>query len=194
MAKDKSVEILSLRTFTLNSTKGHCVQIVAKVPTKIPRLLIPEAVAAGCILTDAKEGEDAFDGAEGGIKVGYAQDVRKSLLYIATRRIVEANDPDDFDGGGNPSVEALKAIVGFTVTKKEAQSIYRAYIEYGQQNLEYGLHEDAEKILTVTGASTKAELMELAVEYDIDVEALKGKSITDMRKFMLTKLSAIVAG
>lgn len=186
--ESKSVKMISLRDFTLTSRKGHCAIFEARVPRDVPRILVSEALAAGCALADLNDAPEFNEDAP--LKIGFAPDMRKSMLFIAVSEIVARNDVKEFDGGGNPTVEAIKAIVGFDVSKKDALETYRILIAYKQDNQEYLLHEDAPKAIAVVRAATKAELLELAVENGFSEDVLKGKDIRGMRKFLLSKFAA----
>lgn len=185
------IKMKSLRQFRLASTTGHVVLFKANEVVEVPQAIVPEAMAAGCVPAD---GDGVFHEDLDRAKVEFTGDVRRSMLYLAVKRVVEVNKPADFDGSGTPSITAVESRLGFDVTKPEVLAIYREYQTYVSEGRDFPLHPASENILRVIDAGTKAELIDLAEEFGIDGAKAKGLTVKDLRKLLLVKFDGNPAG
>lgn len=181
--------MLSLRTFRLASTTGNIVLFEAKVPRHVPNIIVPEAMAAGCMPVDADE-IPAFENKERA-KVEFQGDLRRSMVYMAVKAVMDKNDPKQFDGGHVPKHEVISASLGFDVPAKEVREIYQQYTAAAAEGRDYGLHPEAQNVLKVIEADSKAELVELAGEFGLEDKAIKGLTVKEIRKLLLVKLSGV---
>lgn len=184
--------MISLRTFRLETTKGHIVSFVAKEPKFVPDAVVSEAMAAGCVPAD--ESDQPFYDDLSRAHVEFTGDVRKSMLYLAIKSVVDKNDvTKDFDGAGVPKHEAVSAALGFEVFQAEVAAVYQQYLQVLAEDIDFPLHPAAPNIQRVLEAANKAELVELAVEFGNEEKKVKGLSVRDLRKMLLVKLSGVAA-
>lgn len=185
-------QMLSLRKFRLETTTGHVVLFEANTPRFVPDAAVPEAMKAGCV--PAESADIPFYDDLSRAKVEFQGDIRKSMLYLAIRVIAERNDPKEFDGGGVPKHEVVSARLGFDVSRQEVLDVFQQYLQAKSEDREFGLHPQAQNILRVIEAETKAELVELAKEFGVEEKQAKGLSVRELRKFLLTKFNGIATG
>lgn len=97
----------------LAMTSGHACRVHAIGPDGKPGTWIPPkfrkmAIAAGCGIVGIEEPKAPR----------VDNTTKQSLIVEAIGTVLERNDPEELQGDGRPNVEAIKAIVGFNVTKK----------------------------------------------------------------------------
>lgn len=182
-------EFISLRSFRLGTTFGHVIQFEAKVPKNIPDNCVPAAMAAGCVPAD--ESAIPFHEDLERARVEFTGDVRKSMIFLAVKAIAEKNDPKDFDGGGTPKLAVVKEALGLEISRKDLADVYQQYLTVTAEGQEYALHPAAPNILRVIEAGDKAELLELAEEFEVDGAKAKGLTVKDLRKLLLVKFSGV---
>lgn len=183
--------MLSLRKHRIASLSGHIVEFEPNVPVFVPDPAVSEAMAAGCVPVDPSDipfYED-MDRA----KVEFQGDVRRSIVYLAIQAIVGANDLKEFDGGGVPRHEAVSTRVGFPVAREEVVATYQMFTAARAEGREFGLHPASANILRVIEADSKAELLELAKEFDVPDKNVSGLTVKDLRKLLLVKFSGRAA-
>lgn len=183
--------MISLRSFRLESTKGHVLQFIAKEPKFVPEAVVSEAMAAGCVMEDATDAPFYDDLSRA--KVEFVGDVRKSMIFLAVKRLMEENDHKKFDGSGTPKHEAVSEALGFDVVHSEVAELYQQYLQVVAEDLDFALHPSAPNIQRVLEAASKAELVELAVEFGVEDKKAKGLTVRDLRKLLLVKLSGVAA-
>lgn len=184
--------MISLRNFRLASTTGHVIQFEARVARDVPDVLVPEAMAAGCVPTD--ETDIPFHEDLSRAKIEFQGDIRRSMLFLAVKLVAETNAAKDFDGGGVPKVKTISDRLGYEVSRKELIDIWQQYLTTKAEDREYALHPQAANILLVLEAETKDELIALAEEFGVDGAKAKGLMVKDLRKLLLVKFSGIAAG
>lgn len=182
-------DMISLRKFRLETTKGHIIQFLPKEPKFVPDDAVSEAMAAGCVPVDEQDTPFYEDMTRA--KVEFQGDVRKSLIYLAVKQTVEKNDHRDFDGAGNPKVDVLTDALGFEVFPQESVAMFRQYLQAKKEGVEFPLHPAAANVQRVMEAGSKAELVDLAVEFEVPEKKAKGLVAKDLRKLLLVKFSGI---
>lgn len=184
-------QMKSLRKFTLFTTKGHCIAFEPNEPKFVPDDVITEAMAAGCAPVDAADVPFIEDQARA--KIEFQGDIRKSMIYMAVKTIVERNDPKDFDGSGTPKTAVIADRIGYEVGRQELIDIFQQYNTVKSEGGEYALNAQAQNAMRVIEAETKVELVELAEEFGVDKTKAKGLTVRDLRKLLLVKLSGASA-
>lgn len=119
-------EFVLNRNATL-SGKGHRIVFVKGQPSYVPPEMAREAIGIGAEPIDADKDSLLPQDALPEEQLSPAD--REALIFAAFDDIVNRNNPSDFGGDGKPSVDAVKAIVKFTVIKKEIVSLYQKYRE-----------------------------------------------------------------
>lgn len=183
--------MISLRTFRLDTLKGHSIQFKAKEPTYVPPMCVPEAMAAGCVPAD-EDGVPFHDDTSKDV-VEFKGDIRKSMLHIAVKTIAERNHTKDFDGAGNPKVDVVAERLGFDVNAAEVKAAFRLYMQAQAEGTEIELHEAAETVTRIIDADNKKDLVELADELGVPAEESKGLVARDLRKLLLKKFDGATA-
>lgn len=185
-------QMISLRSFTLQTTKGHCIAFEAKAPKYVPPDVVSEAMAQGCVPTD--ESEIPFIEDVQRSKVEFQGDIRKAMIYIAVKTVIERNNVKDFDGAGVPKTSVVAERIGYEVSRAELLDIYQQYNTIKSEGGEYALNDQAKNAMRVIEAEDKAELVDLAEEFGVAKDKAKGLSVRDLRKLLLVKLSGTAAG
>lgn len=181
--------MISLRNFRLETTKGHVILFEARVPKEVPDAVIQEAMGAGCAMANADDAPFYDDLTRA--KVEFQGDLRRSMIYLAVQKIALKNDTKDFGGDGVPKHDAISALLGFSVTAQEVLPVFQEYLQVMGDDLEIALHPNAANIERIMEADTKAELVELAVEFGVDGDKSKGLTAKDLRKLLLVKFSGV---
>jgi hypothetical protein len=179
----------SLRNFRLASTSGHCPQFVAGKPTFVPDVAVSDAMQAGCVPVEADEIPHIEEIQKA--KLEFSGDIRKSVIMLAIKAIIDKNDHKEFDGAGNPKDSVVGARLGLVVSQKEVVDAFRAINEAKSNQDVLDLHPQAQNVMRVVDAETKAELLELAAEFMVPEKATKGVASKDLRKMLLMKFSGI---
>lgn len=184
--------MLSLRPFRLATTTGHVVVFEANVPKDVPAAVVSEAMKYGCVPVDGAEAVPFSDNGPAP-RVEFAGDVRRSMIFLAVKQIVEINDVKNFNGAGHPKVDVVAARLGFDLTEKELVQVFQLYMQSVKENTTYDLHPNAPNIARVLEADGKADLTDLAKEFGVDPEDLKGLNSNTIRKRLLLKLGGTAA-
>jgi hypothetical protein len=179
----------SLRNFRLASTTGHCPAFEAGKPTYVPDVAVGEAMQAGCVPCDPEEIPHIEEIQRA--KVEFSGDIRKSVIMLALKSIIAKNDHKEFDGAGNPKHEVVSARLGLVLNQKEVTDAFRQLNESIASGEVADLHPQAQNVMRVVDAESKAELLELAAEFMIPEKATKGVASKDLRKMLLMKFSGI---
>jgi hypothetical protein len=122
-------EFVLNRTYVL-AGKGYMIRFEKGVPTYVPPDMANEAVAIGA---ECLDGPIDVLGPEEVPEEQLSASDRSALLYKAFDTLIARNERDDFGGDGKPTVAAVKAVVGFSITKKELVSHYQQYIANKQE-------------------------------------------------------------
>lgn len=181
--------MISQRTFRLETTTGHCVHFQAKQPTWVAPEAVEEAMKAGCVHTDASEA--TFHDDLSRAKSDVSGDLRKSVLFLAVTAIAKRNNAKDFTGAGVPKVGAVEEAVGFECNAAEVRDIYQQYQTHTTGNGDFALHPQSQNLMRVIDASSKDELMELALEFDVDIEKAEGLVSKDLRRLLMAKFAGV---
>lgn len=184
-------EMISLRKFRLETTLGHVIQFESKKPKYVPDDAVADAMKHGCVPAD--ESDTPFFEDMSRAKVEFQGDVRKSLIYLAVKQTVEKNDHRQFDGADNPKHEVLSDLLGFEVFPQEAVAMFQQYLSAKKEGIEFPLHPAAVNVQRVMECSSKTDLVDLAVEFDVPEKKAKGLVAKDLRKLLLVKFSGIGA-
>lgn len=113
------------RTTTLRSTKGYIVVFEASKPTPVPSLVIEEAIGIGAAFCE----EDADYVPNNNVNTkeqplfGFE---RTEALTKACTGIIERNAPDEFTSTGLPKMKVLEEEIGFSVDRKEVNTVWAA--------------------------------------------------------------------
>lgn len=115
-------EMVLNRNHTLTSIYGHSVRFEKDVPTHVPPVMHPEAVAIGAVYVDGK-----------GVQVDEDKRVpeptdpaaRDAAILAAVIAIADKNDAHDFSGSGVPKTDAVSALAGFKVSGKDVAKAWQ---------------------------------------------------------------------
>lgn len=119
-------EFVLNRTTTL-SGKGHSIVFRKGEPTYVPPELAREAIGLGAEPVDADK--DSLLPADAVPEQELTESDKETLIFAAFDQIIAKNDSGDFGGDGKPTVDAVKRIVSFSVTKKEIATRFQKYRE-----------------------------------------------------------------
>ena len=78
-------------------------------------------------------------------------------------------------------------------TQPEVTDVFQQFMQVLAGDIEYPLHPAAPNIQRVLEAGSKAELVGLAAEFDVDEKRAKGLTVRDLRKLLLVKFSGVAA-
>jgi hypothetical protein len=118
--------------FVLNRTSnlvagGHNIRFTKGQPTYVPPELARMAIGMGAEPLDVDK-DTLLPVDQAPVEELSAAD-KEILVFSSFDQIIARNDSKDFSGDGKPSVEAVKLIVGFQITKKEVVAMYQKYRE-----------------------------------------------------------------
>jgi len=107
--------------------KGHRIVFQKGQPTYVPPEMAYEVIGIGA---EPVEGDkDAFLPKEGAPEDQLSPADKEALLYAAFDQLTERNSREDFGGDGKPTLDAVKELVKFSITKKEIVSQFQKYRE-----------------------------------------------------------------
>ena len=192
VAKGHMVIMESLRKFTLRTTKGHCIQFEARTPRLVPRAVVQDAMAVGCVPVNKEDTPFLED--ESKAKVEYDKPLRRAVLFIALDALVKENETKNFDGGGNPKEEILEEMTGIVVQKKEIGRLMNEYRTCVATGSELPSHPEAEAVYCIVQAESKDELLQLAKAAGYPEDKAKGLVNKDLRRMLISKHVIASAG
>lgn len=183
------IEMISLRTFRLATTKGHIVRFEAKKPRMVPDEIAADAMAAGCVPTNDKDAPFIDDMTRANVE--FQGDIRRSVVLLAIESIAKSNEPKNFGGGGVPRAKVLSERLGFDVTPTEVTALWQEYMGAKNSGTELAMHPQAQQVLSVLNAEDRETLLALATQFDVPADKLEGLSTRDARRFLLTKFHGL---
>lgn len=186
------IEMISLRTFRLATTRGHVIHFQAKKPKFVPDEIAAEAMAAGCVPT--KDADAPFIDDLSRSKVEFQGDIRRSVLLLAVDVLAKENDSKNFSGAGIPKIKVLSDRLGFDVTTSEVTAVWQEYMGAKNNGVDLPMHPDADKVIAVLCAEDRESLRALAVQFGVPVDRLDGLPTRDARKLLLTKFHGLTGG
>lgn len=186
------IEMISLRTFLLSTTKGHCVRFEAKKPRMVPDEVAAEAMAKGCVPTN--EADAPFIDDMSRATVEFQGDIRRSVLLLAVDAIAKANDAKNFNGAGTPKHKVLSERLGFDVTPTEVTAVWQEYMGAKNNGTELAMHPQAAQVLAVINAEDRESLAALASQFELPKNKIEGLSTRDARRLLLTKFHGLTNG
>lgn len=130
-----SLYVLSLRDHRLQSTTGHCVQIKAQKPTRIPEALRYEAYAIGCVECDSQGRIGRRDGDEPDAPP--APKTGPTLKEVLTQIYIDG-EVENLDTYGMPKVAYVNDLLGDDQPKANKEKIIRVWtlVQQEQQLVE----------------------------------------------------------
>lgn len=182
----------SLRKFRLASVTGHIIHFTPDEHVMVPPEAVQEAMAAGCVPVDADEAAK-FDDA-GRAKVDFAGALRKSILYLVMKTLAKENDSRKFDAGGVPKSSVIEGVTGLTIGKAEIAAAWRDYLTASAAGDDVALHPSAVNVLRVLDAESPMELAELGKEFGVEDAEMRGMSMKELRRKLLSRLGGNAAG
>lgn len=114
------MKFVSLRSFTLPSTKGHVVRFEKGEPTFVPPALYAEAQAAGAVPEEELPEAPAKSGTEAPADPA---DREKAISEAMTQMVVDGRR-DDFTAAGLPHLRVLKQVLGWEVPAPERDAVW----------------------------------------------------------------------
>ncbi len=191
--------MISLRKLRLSSTLGHTTNFEASTiggalkPSFVHPLLVPEALAKGCVYADGSSETELPDN-DAKLRTGFEGKLRLSLLMAVYQRLVTENATKNFTAGGTPHLQAVSRIVGFDVDPKELKKTWQEFQTATHSGDELSLHPDAQKVLDILDAEGRADLLAVAVDQGFPEEEVKGLQTKDLRKHLLAKYAGLTTG
>lgn len=181
--------MISQRTFRLETTTGHVIHFEAKSPSWVAPEAVEDAMKAGCVHVDANDA--SFHDDLSRAKSDVTGDLRRSVLFLAVSAIAKRNNAKDFTGAGIPKVAAVEEAVGFECNANEIRDVYQQYQTHATGNGDFVLHPQSQNLMRVIEASTKDELLELALEFGVDFEKAEGLVSRDLRRLLMAKFAGV---
>ena len=105
---------------SIGLTSGH-MHVVTFDGTETPAMFRREAIANGC-LTSPEERDTVAP---------VAEFVRADVIKAQIEAMMDGDNEGDFKADGTPNLNALSKRCGFTVTRDEADAIFKAFSEQG---------------------------------------------------------------
>lgn len=183
------IEMISLRTFRLATTKGHVIRFEAKIPKQVPDEIAAEAMAAGCVPTN--EADAPFIDDLSRASVEFQGDIRRSVVLLALQAIAKTNDAKTFNGAGTPKAKIVSERLGFDVTPTEVTALWQELMGARNNGIDLPMHPHAKNVLAVINAEDRETLLALANQFDVPKEKLEGLATRDARRLLLTKFHGL---
>lgn len=171
------------RDFVLRTTTGHTVRFEAGKPTPVPEAIYAEALARNIV--PVKGPIDTDSPATGNTRVSLHGPLRDALLYNAIHALVQRNQPEDFDGGGQPKPSSIKDFCGVPISAQERTKYWSNYRELMGNNVELPSHPNVNLVLELQSISSRKQLLEFAAEHEIDLAKPEGKTPADLKALLL---------
>lgn len=111
------------RNFILRTNKGHSIQFVKGVPTRVPPMCETDVIAIGAV---PLEEVDVIP-AETKPKVELTPQQREEALFKAFDTLVARNDRGDFTASNQPHCKKLAHITDFEVSIAERDEAWQKY-------------------------------------------------------------------
>jgi hypothetical protein len=105
--------------------RGHNIRFEKGQPTYVPPELHKSAIAIGA---DPVDTEVDMGGDEEGTTVQLTPEERKAEFIKVFDKLVATNDREDFDASGTPTFEKLRAMLPFSISKKERNTAWQEYV------------------------------------------------------------------
>lgn len=121
--KPNMVQMTLNRDFTLRTTKGHQLRFTKDVPVGVPSIIYREAVTIGAVRSD---GAVAFEEDKKGPPPKTAIEMAE-LLEEAFSTLVKTGNREDFNGNGNPKLEAVNRVTGERYDARTANEGWKLY-------------------------------------------------------------------
>lgn len=171
------------RDYTLRSLSGKTIAFKANEPVEVPDDLYAEALSVNILPV---EGGRDTDPTANSTRVAVTGALRDALVYQAIAELSARNNPEDWDGGGQPKPEALKLVSGVQMGNAERSKYWAGYREIIGSNSEIPTHPNVEIVQELNSISTRRQLEEFARDYDLPYESLKGKSNFELKAVLLS--------
>lgn len=120
-------EFVLNRDYRLISGTGHTIQFIKGEPTFVPQSCVREVIALGAESVDEIDKTEEVLGKQVTQEPEMSAEDRIELIKAAFPELEARNRRDDFTAGGQPTVKALKGVVGFTPEKREIETTWLAY-------------------------------------------------------------------
>lgn len=173
------------RDYTLRTTLGHIIFFEANKATPVPESAYQEALAKNILPTEVPDGEKPNFDMAGGRVTGPLKD---ALVFEAIQALVKRNNSEDFTGGGMPKAIALTRESGVDVSAQETSKYWDRYKQITAENSEFPTHPNVELVRELNGSSTRKQMEQLAADLAIDIRPLKGKSLAQVKAFLLAAI------
>lgn len=117
------MKMVLARDYRLMSTKGYSVLFAKNTPVDVPDPAVREAVSIGAVAVD---GTDVDPTPEDRMPNMGPRDreTRDKEIEDAIRKLIAANNKEDFNAAGVPTVEALSRVAGYKITSAERNPVW----------------------------------------------------------------------
>jgi hypothetical protein len=116
-------EVVSNRTYTLATTKGHVVRFYKGIPKNVPNVILEDCMSVGILPTDDNDVPNAEErnpllphAAVGSERVRQIREVVEALI--------ERNQRGDFAASGLPSLVVLNEALGYKIEQSELGKVW----------------------------------------------------------------------
>lgn len=176
------------RDYTLRTTLGHTIKFEANKPTPVPDSAYQEALSKNILPVTVPFGDSpAHDFASGRI----TGPLRDTLVFDGIRALTTRNNSEDFTGGGMPKAQALTRETGVDVSASEVGKYWDRYKQIIAENDDFPQHPNAEMVRELNGMATRKQLEQMALDLDVDLRPLKGKSLSELKSFLLQAITTM---
>lgn len=186
------IQMVSLRTFRLATTRGHVLFFKAKQPLDVPEDVAAEAMAKGCVPTNDADVPFIDDLTRS--RVEFQGDIRRSVLLLTVQALAKENNVSKFTGGGVPKAKVISEQLGFDVPAGEVQAVWQEFLTAKSQGADLVLHPSANDVLAIIEAEDRSDLDKLAVKFNIPADRFSGLSTREARRLLLTKFHGLSTG
>lgn len=177
-----SVPMVCPRDYVLRTRMGHTITFKAGEPTGVPEAAYSEALAKNILpVQNVDDERPVFELATAEI----TGTLRDALIFDTIHNMVTENSVEEFAGGGIPKASVVSAKIGVPVSASEIGKYWQLYREIKGENGPLPQHPNMELVREVQALATRKQLEEYARDLDVPLSKSKGKSLSELKTFLL---------
>ena len=188
------VRMYSLKKMQVISKLGHSAIFEAsRIGDPEPKLtavhpsIVDECLARGAVVHNAEDQPFQDDATK--VQAALSGKLRTSLLYLVMQRIVNRNNPKDFNSGTIPLSRVVAEMTTFDVSDKEVKKAWQEFRAAENSGTDLNIDPRAQRAMDIIDASNVSELSILADEMGVEKDDYVGLTTRDLKQFLLAKFA-----
>lgn len=115
-------EVMSSRTFTLSTLKGHTIKFYKGISKNVPNIILEDCTAVGVMPVDDQDLPSAE--ASSVLPKASVGAERVAEIREVINALVERNSRDDFNASGMPNINIINNALGYNIDHGELSKIW----------------------------------------------------------------------